>query len=283
MMRREELRMALHDRLHACDSVLAMWEAGSAAFDRADEHSDLDIGVLARAGSLETVWQEVERALDDVGGFSIRWENPVHIFKGMIQRVYRPKLAPRWLDLDIGIFQDTAEDLYLQPQRHGRATILFDRSQGQRTASVQFDEAAHRQRMREALHQEIMRWNLYRDFVAKEIARGRTIDAFGFYVAFAVRPVISVLGMLHRPDRFDYGFRYVKEDLPADIVRRIERLCYVASPADLLGRVKAADALIAQTIEKLKKTGIEPLDSKGVDCRDSSIEADAPGKSNAPR
>jgi predicted nucleotidyltransferase len=141
MMTRDELRKALHNRLEACDAVLAMWEAGSVAFDRADERSDLDIGVLAGADSLKTVWQAVDRAPDDVGGFSIRWENPVHIFKGMTQRIYRPKRGRRWLDLDIGIFQDTAEDLYLQPQRHGRATILFDRSEGTRTANARSSTA----------------------------------------------------------------------------------------------------------------------------------------------
>ncbi|MBC8109298.1 MAG: hypothetical protein H7Z14_22130 [Anaerolineae bacterium] len=264
-MTRQELRGALHDRLTTCDDVLAMWEAGSAAFDRADERSDLDIGVLARSGSIERVWQEVERGLNDVGGFSIRWENPVHIFKGMTQRVYRPTRSARWLDLDIGIFQDSAEDLYLQPNRHGRATILFDRSEGRRTSDARFDEATHRQRMREALHQEIMRWNLYREFVAKEIARGRTVDAFGFYLAFAVRPVMTVLGMLHRPDRFDYGFRYLRDELPADAVAAIERLCYVASPSDLLDRVDEANGLFTLAVEALKRSGIEPIDAKGFD------------------
>jgi hypothetical protein len=265
MLDRLELRNALHDRLVACDDVLAMWEAGSAAFDRADERSDLDIGLLVRDGSASRVWEVVERGLEDAGAFSIRWENPVHIFKGMTQRVYRPTGARRWLDLDIGIFPESVEDLYLQPQRHGRATILFDRSEGKRTSQSKFDEAAHGHRLREALHQEIMRWNLYRDFVAKEIARGRTLDAFGFYLAFAVRPVVTVLGMLHRPDRFDYGFRYVRDELPAEAVKAIERLCYVASPNELLGRVEEANAIFLRTIDALRGSGIEPIDAKGTD------------------
>jgi predicted nucleotidyltransferase len=265
MLTREELRGALRERLYSCPDVLAMWEAGSAAFDRADERSDLDIGVLARGDALPSIWRSVEHALDDVGGFSIRWENPLHVFKGMTQRVYRPARGGRWLDLDIGVFEETAEDLYLQPQRHGRADVLFDRSDGRRTATAQFDEVAHRRRMREALHQEIMRWNLYRDFVAKELARGRTIDAFGFYIAFAVRPVLTVLGMLHRPDRFDYGFRYVKDELPADDVAAIERLCYVGNPGELPARVEDANRLFVGAVEELNRRGIQPVDAKGTD------------------
>jgi hypothetical protein len=264
-MTRDDLRAALHARLAACEDALAMWEAGSAAFNRADERSDLDIGVLARTGSIARVWDAVEAGLNDVGGFAIRWENPVHIFKGMTQRIYRPTRAPRWLDLDIGIFDESADDLYLQPQRHGRATILFDRTETKRTSHATFDETMHRQRMREALHQEIMRWNLYREFVAKEIARGRTVDAFGFYLGFAVRPVLTVLGMLHRPDRFDYGFRYVKDELPAEAMRQIERLCYIASPSELLGRVEEANAIFTRTVDALRRAGAEPIDARGTD------------------
>lgn len=264
-MTREQLRGALKERLSGCNAVLAMWEAGSAAFDRADDLSDVDIGVLAKPDSLEAVWAAVEAGLDDVGGFSIRWENPVHVFKGMTQRVYRPTNAPPCLDLDIGVFQEPADDLYLQKQRHGQAHIFFDRTPDQRTANASFDEAAHAQRMREALHQEIMRWNLYRDFVSKEHSRGRTIDAFGFYVAFAVRPVLNLLGMLHRPDRFDYGFRYLKEELPPGVVNQIERLCYVASPDQLPERVEEATVVVNQTLEALRQAGVTPLDAKGVD------------------
>jgi hypothetical protein len=264
-MTRDELRAAIHTRLHECDAALAAWEAGSAAFGRADAYSDLDLGVLARTGTVDAVWQAVERGLEDVGGFSIRWQNPAHIFKGMTQRVYRPARGDRWPDLDVGVFQEDAEDLYLQPQRHGHATILFDRTPTQRTAGAILDQAAHRQRMREALHQEVLRWNLYRAFVEKELARGRTIDAFGFYIAFAIRPVLTVLGMLHRPDRFDYGFRYVKEEMPAEAVETIERLCYVASPGDLPGRLEQARKVFAEAVEALRRRGIEPIDAHGVD------------------
>ena len=265
MISRDELRKGLQKRLIACNSVLAMWEAGSAAFNRADEYSDLDIGLLVRSGSIEQAWTAVESALRDLGGFRIRWENPLHIFKHMTQRVYRPARAPRWLDLDIGIFEESANDLYLQPQRHGKATILFDRSEPRRTQQSHFDDTSHRQRMREALHQEIIRRNLYRDFVIKEIARGRTIDAFGFYLAFALRPVLTVLGMLHRPDRFDFGFRYVKDELPADVANRIERLCYVATPLMLETRLDEAGQLFEEAVSELARRGITPIDAKQVD------------------
>jgi len=80
-----------------------------------------------------------------------------------------------------------------------------------------------------------------------------------------VRPVVTVLGMLHRPERFDYGFRYVKDELPVDAVQAIDRLCYVGSPDQLLDRVEEANRLFMQTLESLKRAGVEPIDVKAVD------------------
>jgi len=42
-MTRSVIRDKLEERLLRCSSVLAMWEAGSTAFSRADDYSDLDI------------------------------------------------------------------------------------------------------------------------------------------------------------------------------------------------------------------------------------------------
>jgi hypothetical protein len=262
-MDRLQLRAALREELEKHDAVLAMWEAGSHAFERADEYSDLDIGLLVREGALADAWAAVDRALERIGGFDLRWENPVHIFKGMTQRVYRLRDASPWLHLDIGVFQEPVDDLYLQTQRHGRAEVIFDRTG--RIAPPPWDADRHLRQTREALHQEIMRWTLYFGFFRKELARGRTIDAFGFYLGLTLRPVFNVLGMLHRPDRWDYGFRYAREDLPADVVARLERLCYIPSPGALEERLAEADRMFSETVDELGRRGITPIDARGVD------------------
>jgi hypothetical protein len=263
MLTRLELRAALNHELGKSSGILAMWEAGSHAFERADEYSDLDIGLLVREGALAEAWAAVDRALEHVGGFDLRWENPVHIFKGMTQRVYRLRNASPWLHLDIGIFQEPVEDLYLQAQRHGRAEVMFDRSG--RVVPPAWDADRHLRQMREALHQEIVRWTVYYGFFRKELARGRTIDAFGFYFGLTLRPVLNVLGMLHRPDRWDYGFRYAREELPPDVVARLERLCYAAEPAQLPQKLIEAEALFKETVAELTRRGVTPIDAKGVD------------------
>jgi hypothetical protein len=243
--------------------MLAMWEAGSAAFGRADEYSDLDIGLLSRTGANDEVWGLVDRAFDALGGVVLRWNEEAPLFEGMDKRVFRPRLSSRWLQVDIGLFPETAVDLHNQPGRHGDVLVIFDHDHRLQVPS--WDSDAHHRRMREALHQEIMKWQIYYGWFRKELARGRTVDAFAAHLGGSVRPLLNVLGMRYRPMRWDFGMRYVKEDMPASVVQTIERLCYVAEPGLLESRLSEADRLFRTAVAELAQEGILPLDSKGID------------------
>jgi len=241
-----------------------MWEAGSAAFGRVDDYSDLDIGLLASVGSNDEVWGIVDQAFAELGGVSLRWSEPNPLFSGMDKRIFRPRQATRWLQVDIGLFPENAAELYNEPERHGRIDIIFDRAGG-RLAPPRWDELANRRRMGEALHQNLMKWQTYYGWFRKELARGRTVDAFMMYLHLTVMPLLTVLNMRYRPSRWDFGFRYVKDELPSEVVKVVERLCYVPDPSALEERFSAADGLLRETLHELEERGVVPIDPKGVD------------------
>ncbi|MGH9786253.1 MAG: hypothetical protein ACRD88_18960, partial [Terriglobia bacterium] len=150
-----------------------------------------------------------------------------------------------------------------QPERHGTITVLFDRSD--RLKPPAWDEQTHRRRMCEALHQNLMKWQIYHGQFRKELARGRTVDAFACHLFLTLQPLLAVLGMRYRPHRWDFGYRYFKEEMPPEIVEAVERLCYLQQPEFLEVRFAEADALLTATVRELEKQGIIPLDPKGVD------------------
>jgi hypothetical protein len=262
-MTRIEIRDKLESHLAGCKSVLAMWEAGSTAFGRADDYSDLDIGVLASAGSNEEVWGVIDQAFAELGGLDLRWSEPNPLFPGMDKRTFRPRQAPRWLQVDIGLFPDSAAELYNQPERHGRIEVIFDHAG--RLAPPSWDEQANRRRMCEALHQNLMKWQIYYGWFRKELARGRAVDAFVAHLYLTVMPLLTILNMRYRPSRWDFGFRYLKEELPGDVVEAVERLCYVPDASALEERFSEADLLLRKTLKELEGRGIIPIDPKGVD------------------
>jgi hypothetical protein len=262
-MTRTVVRDTLRDHLAPCESLLAMWESGSAAFGCVDEYSDLDIGLLTRTGTNTEVWSLVDAAFEAIGGVTLRWNELSPLFEDMDKRVFRLRAASRWLQVDIGLFPETATDLHNQPERHGQIDVIFDREHCLQPSS--YDTEANHRRMREALHQEIMKWQIYYGWFRKELARGRTVDAFAAHLGGSIRPLLNVLGMRHRPMRWDFGMRYVTEDMPASVVQTIERLCYVPEPGLLEERFLEADRLFRVTVAELEQQGIVPLDSKGVD------------------
>lgn len=259
-MTRQDVRDRLQTYLARCPSVLAVWEAGSAAFDRDDEYSDLDVGVLATVGSNNEVWDVVGWAFDELGGLAFRWNEPNPIFSGVDKRIFRPRGAREWFQVDIGIYPETATELYNQPTRHGQVRVLFDHAN--RLTPPPWDEVQQGRRMGEALHQNLMKWQAYRGWFRKELTRGRPTDAFTIYFYTALLPLLAILGMRYRPARWDFALRYVKEEFPPEVV---ERLCYVPGPAALEGRFAEADRLLQQTVDELRERGVVPIDSKGTD------------------
>src|SRR5947207_11403011 len=221
------VRDALRDHLAPCGSVLAMWEGGSAAFGRTDEYSDLDIGLLCRTGTNDEVWNVVDRAFDTLGGVVLRWSEPATpLFEGRDMRVFRPCIAGKGLQVDIGLFPDSAPDHQIQPERHGEIVVVFDHEG--RLKPVPWDHDTHQRRMQEALHQEIMKWQVYHGAFRKELARGRSMDAFASYIGASLRPLVTVLGMRYSPKRWDLGMRFFKEDMHLDVVQSVERPCYLS-------------------------------------------------------
>jgi hypothetical protein len=262
-MTRQDIRDRLQTRLARCTSVLAAWEAGSAAFGRDDDYSDLDLGVLAKTGSNTEVWSVVDRAFEEMGGLAFRWNEPNPVFSGIDKRIFRPRGARQWFQVDIGIFPETATELFNQPKRHGTIRVLLDRTN--RLTPPPWDEAEHGRCLGKALHQSLMKWQAYRAWFRKELARGRSIDAFAFHFYTTLMPLLAILGIRYRPTRWDFGLRYVKEEFPPDVAKVVESLCYVPDPSVLEERFAEADRLLQRTIEELREQGIVPVDPKGTD------------------
>lgn len=45
------------------EAIIALWECGSAAFNRSDEYSDIDIGLVVATGQIEKAAEVIRYAL----------------------------------------------------------------------------------------------------------------------------------------------------------------------------------------------------------------------------
>jgi hypothetical protein len=227
--------------LQSNTAVREAWEGGSVATGRADGFSDIDLSVVAETVHHEAVLDAFERALGETVSIAHAWRVDPSSWVGITQRIYLLHDAPPYFAVDCALITPAASPSFLERERHGEPRVLFDR-EGAIFAPA-LDRVAHAARMQKRLAQIRAAWPVYRTIVAKELARGRALDAIGFYFNGPLRPGIELLGVRHRPDRYDYGWRYLHADLPPDAQRELERLAYVDSPESLRVNLANVDRL----------------------------------------
>lgn len=182
---KQGLLNALLPPLEAAQFVDGCWEGGSAAAGRADEYSDLDLCVVAAAERAPDAFALLESALAAHAPITHTWRVEPPPFPGMVQRFYFLAGAPRSFAADCAVLTPEGAAQFLERERHGEPIVLFDRTG--LIAARPLDRAAHDARMRRRFEQIRASWPVYRMLVDKEIARGRPLDAFGFYVGGVLR------------------------------------------------------------------------------------------------
>ncbi len=240
MLTREAIIDAIQAALEAEPDILALWEAGSAAFDRVDPYSDIDLMVLAADGRERAALATLEAAIGRLAPIQDQFELPPPTWHGHLQKFIRLENTSEFLIIDVVIMAASRSNRFLYAGRHGEARFLFDRANV--AASLEPDEAAKGEpedvhRRLDALSGQM---RLLGNFVRKELLRGRPLDALAFYQGLMLRPLIELLRIRHDPRRRDFGGRYLHSDLPPAVVERVQRLSFVSSAADLEEKERSA-------------------------------------------
>lgn len=235
--------------LAAHERVQGAWEGGSVAMARADAFSDIDLYVVAAHDAHVAVLDAVEAALGRAVAIAHTWRVEPSSFPGVTQRIYLLQDAPPYFQVDCAMVVPDATRQFLERERHGVPRVLFDRADT--IDAPPLDRGAHEARMRTRFRQIQAAWPVYRSVVEKELARGRALDAIGFAFNGLLRPLVELAGMCHRPDRFDYGWRYLHLDLPVKLQQDLQALAYIDSPATLRANLTKIDRLAAQLFSSL--------------------------------
>ncbi len=214
--------------------VTACFEGGSAATGRLDAYSDIDLVVVAPLAVADQIFEAIERSVLKVAAIEHEWRADPPPFREVTQRLYLLAGSPQFFMLDCVVANIDGVAPFLERDRHGEPLVYFDRGT-ERIAARPLDQRAHRARRGQRLAQLHGAVPIYERLVAKELARGRPLEAFGFYQAL-IRALIELLGMRERPDRFDFGWRYIESELSVASQKCIAEFAFVAEPRDLENR-----------------------------------------------
>jgi predicted nucleotidyltransferase len=240
---RRRIVEAVIARLLPLANVRACFEAGSAATGRLDDYSDVDLVIVTPLSAADAAFSAVEAALGALAEITHRWIVDPPPFADSAQRFYFLADAPRYFAVDCVVITEAAVEQLLERERHGEPLVYFDRTGRIRPRPADPTAlAARRAKRREQLAGAVP---VYAMLVDKELARGRPLDAYGFYQAL-LRLLLEVLGMQYRPDRFDFGWRYLETDLPPHERALLAHLAFVADDDALRQRSDQ----VAQELER---------------------------------
>ncbi len=253
-MKRASLAVDLAEALESHDWALALGECGSAAFGRADDLSDLDLVLTVEDGRLEDAIALVESVMQSQGGFSQKYELPQPTWHGAWQAFYRPASDNPFLMLDICIVERSKPWTFTERLRHGEPVVFFDKIGALIATEMTGEEIANYARPKFEQHAAVM--EMFHDFPEKELRRGNHVDAFAYYHSLLLTRVVALLRIRHCPERHDFGFRYLKHDLPPEAAEEIERLLFVRDGDDLRAKVARSLELGRRAVAEVRESGM---------------------------
>ena len=229
--------------------VQAMWEGGAASSGRRDAWSDIDLQIVVDDDCVEPAFQALESSLESLSPIDLKYELPQPTWHGHAQAFYRLKDASPFLLLDLCIMKASSVDKFLEPEIHGPAQVLFDKT-GVTANIPPLDMDALSDRLKQRRQALRVTFDLFQVFITKELNRGNPIEAMAYYQAYTLRPLVEVLNMRYRPARSNFYTRYVYSELPDEVARRLEPLIFIRDQADLAEKHSQAGQWFHQEMDR---------------------------------
>lgn len=226
---RETILKTLVDDLQPRPEVLAMWEAGAAAFDRVDDWSDIDLQIVVEDDQVAGTFTRLVELLTQLSPIRIQYDLPQPTWHGHAQSFILLADTSPFLMLDLCVIKHSSPDKFLTPEIHGQAKFLFDKAGISNLPHLdrgQFQEETARR-----LPTLRLMFDLFQILTLKEIHRQNWLEALAFYQGYTLRPLVEALSYLYRPAHHHFHTRYVYYELPPQVIARLESFYFVDKAA----------------------------------------------------
>jgi hypothetical protein len=259
---REDLVFTIVNALKPLDYVHAVWEGGAASWKRVDEWSDVDMYVVCDDERVEDVFEVIEKAIKSLSPIDVKFRMPEPAWHGASQVFLRLKDVSLFLFLDIAVMKRSSKEKFLQYQIHGKPLIHFDKIGVVKDDPVEAE--GYFQQIKKRLEMLKTHFRLFQVLVLKELNRGNDVEALSYYLSYVFRPLVEVLRMKYSPWHYRFFTTYIYYEMPADIVKRLQRL-YFVSDGDALRKCREeAETWFWEAIESINLQELrKKLESSG--------------------
>ncbi len=169
--------------------------ASSAAFNRIDQWSDIDLYIVVddAAAAAET-FLVVEKALAALSPIRLKHEVSWPPTSGIYQKFYRLAGTSEFLLVDLAVMTLSAPDKFLVREIHGEAVFLFNKGDTVRIPPL--DAEAFVRGLLERRRRLAERMELFGPFVPKELHRHNWLEALSSIAAWSSSPSSKACGCI---------------------------------------------------------------------------------------
>ncbi len=254
---REVIVQTLTNALEPLDYVHAFWEGGAAAFERIDEWSDVDLYLVVDDNNVDETFLSVEKALKSLSNIEQKYDVTHPPESGIFQAFYRLEGANEYLVIDLAVLKLSSPDKFLEPEIHGDAVFFFNKSN--KVKPPPLDKDALVKKLQKRLERLQSRFDMFNNFVQKEINRGNYLEAMGFYRAITLASLAEALRIMHNPVHYDFKMHYIHYELPSDVVKKLKRLYFIKDEKDLQEKYNEATEWFPGIVSEIHQKEIERL------------------------
>ncbi len=243
---RKEIIDTLVEALRQLDYAHGMAEFGATATGRLDEYSEADLAVVADDDRVDDVFCVAEQVLGSQAPLDLayRWPYPGHA-----AAFYHLQGTSPYLLLSLTVVKLGSESKFLPEAVQGRPVVYLDK-----LGVIQGDALDRKElfsRIQERLTDMRFRLEHCQVKILKEINRGKPIEALTMYYHFALWALVDVLRIKHCPLHYLDLTRDIYDDLPAEVVARLEPLFFPADMDDLRGKRAQVTAWMAEVMDSI--------------------------------
>ncbi len=231
MCSRENIVSSIIEAIKDEKFIYAAWQGGAIAFNRVDQWSDIDLIIDTDEDKFDEVFNIIERTLNSISKIKHSFGSIQPIVKGAFQKIYKLKDTSDYLFVEICLLPHTGKEKLLELEIHGNPVIHFDKTNVTVGHKIDNDEFA--EMLERRLGTLINIYEIYQYTINKELNRGNYGEAFAFYFAFSLNPLIEILRMRYSPYHYNFRSRYIYYELPNNIVQKLQKLYFVSDHNDL--------------------------------------------------
>ncbi len=248
---RKSLRSYIGNQFLQSEIVLACWEGGSKATGHIDIYSDLDIVVVVNEKDKEHCLDLFNKIICTRFKIRHKWEVRTQGWHGGLQGMYSLEDMPDYFFIDFTVFSKKEAMCFLDVPRHGKADFIFNKLETLIPFKPNTDKI--HSSAEKFLKEKSDKYIFIEKIIRKEIQRKNTIDVIAFYKNL-LGLLVEAWGVEYRPERYDFGFRYLKKDLPQEKYRLLEKLMLPSDVNDIAQNLEIIRKLYKKSVLNIKNS-----------------------------